>query len=42
MRLFVAVTREMAKTVPDARNEASVQLAKKIAVIADKYPLPLI
>ena len=42
MRLFVAMAREMAEVTPDARNEAAVQLAKEIAAIADKHPLPFI
>ena len=42
MRLFIAVVREMSKVGTDERNEASVELAKKIMDIADAYPLPFI
>lgn len=42
MRLFIATIRKMAEVNPDARNEATVELAKKILEIADDYPLPLI
>lgn len=42
MRLFVALAREMADTPCDARNEAAVELAKKISEIAEDHPLPFI
>lgn len=42
MRLFIATIREMANVTPDARNEQTVELAKKIIEIADGYSLPLI
>lgn len=42
MRLFIATIHEMAKNNTDARNEQAVELAKKIAEIAQDYPLPLI
>lgn len=42
MRLFVTTIRKMAEVRPDARNEATVELAKKITEIADTYSLPLI
>ena len=42
MRLFIATIREMAKVQPDERNEAAVELAKAISIIAEEYPLPLI
>lgn len=42
MRLFIATIREMANVTPDARNEQTVELAKKIVEIADGYSLPLI
>lgn len=42
MRLFIATIRKMAEVHPDDRNEATVELAKKMAEIADDYPLPLI
>lgn len=42
MRLFIATIRKMAKVRPDDRNKATVELAKKIAEIADEYSLPLI
>ena len=42
MRLFMATIRKMATVTPDGRNENAVELAKEIAAIADKYPLPLI
>lgn len=42
MRLFIATIREMAKVDPDDRNAQTVELAKKIAEIADGYSLPLI
>lgn len=42
MRLFIATIREMAKVRPDARNEATVELAKKIAELSEDYSLPFI
>ncbi len=42
MRLFIATICKMAENDTDARNEASVELAKKIAEIAKDYPLPLV
>ncbi len=42
MRLFIATIRKMAEVRPDDRNKATVELAKKIAEIADEYSLPLI
>lgn len=42
MRLFVSTIREMAKVTPDDRNAQTVELAKKIAEIANDYSLPLI
>ena len=42
MRLFIATIREMANVAPDDRNAQTVELAKKIAEIADGYSLPLI
>lgn len=42
MRLFVTTIRKMAEVTPDARNEATVELAKKITEIAETYSLPLI
>ncbi len=42
MRLFIATIHKMAEVHPDARNEATVELAKRILEIADDYPLPLI
>lgn len=42
MRLFISAIREMAKVHPDDRNVQTVELAKKIIEIADKYSLPLI
>lgn len=42
MRLFIHTIRQLAKTPFDDRNEATVALAKEIAAIADKHPLPFI
>lgn len=42
MRLFIASIRAMSKVTPDDRNAATVALAKRIADIAEDYPLPLI
>lgn len=42
MRLFITTIRKMAEVRPDARNEATVELAKKITKIADMHSLPLI
>lgn len=42
MRLFIVTIREMAKVKPDDRNAETVELAKEICEIADKYSLPLI
>lgn len=42
MRLFMTTIRKMATVTPDGRNEASVELAKKIVAISDKQQLPLI
>lgn len=42
MRLFIATIRKMAEVTPDDRNAATVELAKKIAEIADDYALPFI
>lgn len=42
MRLFIITIRKMAEVRPDARNESTVELAKKITEIADTYSLPLI
>lgn len=42
MRLFISTIREMAKVTPDDRNTQTVELAKKIAEIANDYSLPLI
>lgn len=42
MRLFISTIREMAKVTPDNRNAQTVELAKKIAEIANDYSLPLI
>lgn len=42
MRLFIATIRKMAMVTPDDRNQATVELAKEIAKIADGYSLPLI
>lgn len=42
MRLFITTIRKMAEVTPDARNAATVDLAKMIAEIADDYSLPLI
>jgi len=42
MRLFIATIRKMAQVIPDERNAQTVELAKKIAELADDYPLPLI
>lgn len=42
MRLFVTTIRKMAEVTPDSRNEATVELAKKITEIANSYSLPLI
>lgn len=42
MRLFIATIRKMEEVIPDGRNEATVELAKKITEIADTYSLPLI
>lgn len=45
MRLFVELSKEMAKKSPevvDERNERAVELAKRIAEIAENHPLPLI
>ena len=42
MRLFIATIRKMAEVTPDDRNAATVALAKRIAEIANDYPLPLI
>ncbi len=42
MRLFIATICKMAENDTDARNEASVELAKKIAEIAKDHPLPLV
>lgn len=42
MRLFMATIRKMAEVTPDGRNEATVELAKKIVAIADEHPLPLV
>ena len=42
MRLFIEMIREMSKNSYDDRNEASVELAKRIMEIADGFPLPFI
>lgn len=42
MRLFIATICKMAENDTDARNEASVELAKKIAEIAKDHSLPLV
>lgn len=45
MRLFVELTREMAKKQPenvDERNEQAVELAKAILPIMNGHPLPFI
>lgn len=42
MRLFIATIKEMATVRPDLRNEATVELAKKITEIAEDHSLPLI
>lgn len=42
MRLFIATIKKMAEVRPDERNSASVELAKEITEIADKYSMPLI
>lgn len=42
MRLFITTICKMAENDTDARNEASVELAKKIAEMAKEHPLPLV
>lgn len=42
MRLFISTICKMAENDTDARNEASVELAKKIAEIAANHQLPLV
>lgn len=42
MRLFIATICKMAENDTDERNEAAVELAKKIAEMAKDYPLPLV
>ena len=42
MRLMVRTFGEMAKVVPDERNAATVELAKKFVEIAKEHPLPFI
>lgn len=42
MRLMMTIIRRLAQNSTDDRNEATVQLAKKITEIAKDYPLPLI
>ena len=42
MRLMVCTFREMAEVVPDERNQATVELAKKYVEIAKDHPLPFI
>ena len=42
MRLFVFTIGKMAEVDTDERNEAAVELAKKITEIAKDYNLPLI
>lgn len=42
MRLFIATICKMAENDTDARNEASVRLAKEIAEIAKNHPLSLV
>ncbi len=42
MRLFITTICKMVENDTDARNEASVKLAKEIAEIAKNYPLPLV
>lgn len=42
MRLFIRTIKEMSTVVPDDRNRATVELAKKITEIAEGYSLPLI
>lgn len=42
MRLFIATICKMAENDTDARNEASVELAKKIAEMVKDHPLPLV
>ena len=42
MRLFMATIRQMSEVRPDARNQETVNLAKKIVQIADSSSLPMI
>ena len=42
MRLFIATIKKMAEVYPDSRNEETVELAKIISDISEKYSLPLI
>lgn len=42
MRLFMRTIKEMAIVYPDDRNKQTVELAKKITEITEKYPLPFI
>jgi hypothetical protein len=42
MRLFLETIKEMSMVPPDARNEATVELAKVITAEAEKWSLPFI